>query len=61
MIRAHRGMIVSVAILVVLALAAFVLTSPQGQGFLDVYGSGGLSAVPGLSGQYSQSGFGMPR
>lgn len=56
----NRGMIVAIAILLVLSLSVIVFTSPSGQGFLSMYGSGGLQPMSGIMGQSGQSGFGMP-
>ncbi|MGH9991462.1 MAG: hypothetical protein ACREAZ_02315 [Nitrososphaera sp.] len=56
----HRGMFVAITILLVLGLSVIVLTTPSGQEFLNMYGSGGLQQMSGLTGQYGQSSFGMP-
>ncbi|HEV8386625.1 MAG TPA: hypothetical protein VGQ03_03285 [Nitrososphaera sp.] len=57
--RNHRGMIAAFAILLVMALSVLVLTSPQTHGFLDMFGSGGLSPMSGITGQQGQSTLGM--
>lgn len=59
MARQHRGMIVAFSVLLVIAAAAFFIGSPQGHGFLEAYGTGGFSSMPGLNNQYSQSSFGL--
>ncbi|MCI0564336.1 MAG: hypothetical protein MN733_38175 [Nitrososphaera sp.] len=56
----HVGVIVACAILLVLGLAVTVLGSPQGQEFLEMYKSGGLQPMSGLTGQPGQISFGMP-
>jgi hypothetical protein len=58
----YPGMIAAVIILVILALLAIVFTSPSGQQFMNMFGSGGLQEMTPGTGSYSQSNvFGLPR
>ncbi len=57
----YPGMIAAVVILMILAIAAFVMTSPSGQQFMNMFGSGGLQGMTSGAGPYSQSSaFGLP-